>query len=322
MANELTKNLNENVQRIFGKTNTTIRKNAPTILTIAGVGAMVAGTIFAVKATAKVEPIIDICKQDIENLKRVESIEIEVEEGEMQKVDVDAFNKRAAMNIYIKTAGQLAKLYWPTVALTIGGAACILGAHNIISARYGALATSYGTLKSCYDGYRDRVKKELGDEKEEKIFYGIETVPVKEKNEETGKLEKKEMDIIPTEDPIDVPWYSPYARRWNSKTAPYVFNQRDPEVNKMTLEQAQVYFTEKLRVKGSVFLNEVYDVLGLSRTPEGQLVGWVFGGDGDDFVDLGCRDVYWRMNNGEGLQAFSKEIFIDPNVNGLVYDLL
>lgn len=48
----------------------------------------------------------------------------------------------------------------------------------------------------------------------------------------------------------------------------------NPEYNAMFLKAQQQYANDIVLVRGHLFLNEVYDALGLSRTDIGAIVGW------------------------------------------------
>lgn len=50
-----------------------------------------------------------------------------------------------------------------------------------------------------------------------------------------------------------------------------------PEYNRMFLEVQQNYLNHLLSARGHVFLNEVFDQLGLPRESIGQKIGWVYG---------------------------------------------
>ena len=57
--------------------------------------------------------------------------------------------------------------------------------------------------------------------------------------------------------------------------------------NRTFLQCQQAYANDKLQARGHVFLNEVYDMLGMKRTTEGQLVGWTKdGAHGDHYIDF------------------------------------
>ena len=51
---------------------------------------------------------------------------------------------------------------------------------------------------------------------------------------------------------------------------------KNPELNKVFLIQQQNHANDRLRLNGVLFLNEVYDMLGVPRTAYGQIAGWVY----------------------------------------------
>lgn len=87
------------------------------------------------------------------------------------------------------------------------------------------------------------------------------------------------------------------------------------ELNKMFLLQQQNYMNEKLKAVGHVFLNEVYDCLGIPRTAVGQCVGWVYNVEnpvGDNFVDF---DLY-AERNANFINGYDRGLLLDFNVDG------
>lgn len=55
----------------------------------------------------------------------------------------------------------------------------------------------------------------------------------------------------------------------------YMWN-RDGHCNLMFLRSQERYCNDILRHRGHIFLNEVFDMLGLPRTKLGQIVGWYY----------------------------------------------
>lgn len=48
------------------------------------------------------------------------------------------------------------------------------------------------------------------------------------------------------------------------------------DYNRIFLETQFNWANDLLQARGHLFLNEVYDMLGLPRTSEGQLLGWLY----------------------------------------------
>ena len=50
----------------------------------------------------------------------------------------------------------------------------------------------------------------------------------------------------------------------------------DPNYSTLFIQTQNNWANDLLKARGHVFLNEAYDMLGLPRTSEGQLLGWLF----------------------------------------------
>lgn len=103
---------------------------------------------------------------------------------------------------------------------------------------------------------------------------------------------------------------SPYARLFGPENPNYM---ELPEYNVLFLKGQEQYFNHLLRTRGHVFLNEVYDSLGLDRTSQGQLVGWLRDGDFDN-------DICFGIIFDSRLFAKGEPIVLDFNVDGVMYD--
>lgn len=84
------------------------------------------------------------------------------------------------------------------------------------------------------------------------------------------------------------------------------------------LNDRQAYANERLKTKGKLLLNEVYDMLGIPKTRVGQAVGWRYMENnpiGDNYVDFDIYNEYNRdFCNGVNVQ----KILLDFNVDGIV----
>lgn len=89
--------------------------------------------------------------------------------------------------------------------------------------------------------------------------------------------------------------------------------QNNPTMNIITLQMAQTQANFKVRARGFIFLNEVHEMLGLSWTSQGQLVGWIFDpNDESNFIDFGINPTPEDLE----INAFRLEF----NVDGVIYD--
>lgn len=61
-----------------------------------------------------------------------------------------------------------------------------------------------------------------------------------------------------------------YVRQFNQENK----NWDSLDNNEIFLKLQQDWLNDKLKARGHLFLNEVYDVLGFPRVPSGQLIGW------------------------------------------------
>ena len=212
----------------------------------------------------------------------------------------------------------MAKLYAPAVLLGGASLGCLLASNDILRKRNAALSAAYMTVDKSIKEYRNRLTERFGEEVEKEIRYGIkaeqiETTVVDEDGNETTVTE-----TIKTMDPN---LYSDYARFFDA-ASPYW--QNDPEYNLMFLKAQQQYANDLLRAKGRLFLNDVYDMLGIEKTKAGQVVGWVYDREnpnGDNFVDFGIYDM-----SKERVRAFvngyETNILLDFNVDGNIWNLM
>ena len=100
--------------------------------------------------------------------------------------------------------------------------------------------------------------------------------------------------------------------------------QKDAEHNLWYLKQQQNWANDKLRSQGYLFLNDVYDLLGIPRTKAGQIVGWLYRPEDpsrDSYVDFGIYD-YTKEVNRDFVNGYERTILLDFNVDGPIYDLI
>ena len=289
-----------------------VQKHSPEILMGVGVVGVVTSTIMACKATMKLNDILEESKETRDIIKEVEN-----NPDYKDKYSPEDAKKDLTIN-YVQTGVKIAKLYAPAVVLGGASLGCLLASNDILRKRNVALSAAYMTVDKSFKEYRNRVTERFGEEVEKEIRYGIkaeqlETTVVDEDGNETTVT-----DTVKTMDPN---LYSDYARFFDA-ASPYW--QNDPEYNLMFLKAQQQYANDLLRAKGRLFLNDVYDMLGIEKTKAGQVVGWVYDREnpnGDNFVDFGIYDM-----SKERVRAFvngyETNILLDFNVDGNIWDLM
>ena len=300
----------------IGRGGLILKKYSPEILTAAGVIGTVGSTVLACKATLKVEDILDEAKKKSNLINAVHDGEIEVD---AEYTDKD-YSKDLLVN-RTQTAVKLIKLYGPAITLGALSITAILGGQHILRKRNVAVMAAYKLCEESFNNYRSRVKDELGEEKDRQFYYGMTEETVKDKvKSKDGKTKTVTKKVEKAPDHL----YSQYARFFDEANMNW---NKSPEQNMYFLKMVQNQMNDKLKARGHVFLNEVYDALGFERSEAGQLVGWVWNKDntameaGDGYIDFGIFD-----GNSYAKRAFvngdERSILLDFNIDGMIYDLI
>lgn len=300
----------------IGRGGLVLKKYSPEILTAAGVIGTVGSTVLACKATLKVEDILDEAKKKSNLINAVHNGEIEVD---AEYTDKD-YSKDLIVN-RTQTAVKLIKLYGPAITLGALSITAILGGQHILRKRNVAVMAAYKLCEESFNNYRSRVKDELGEEKDRQFYYGMTEETVKDKvKSKDGKTKTVTKKVEKAPDHL----YSQYARFFDEANINW---DKSPEQNMYFLKMVQNQMNDKLKARGHVFLNEVYDALGFDRSEAGQLVGWVWDKDntameaGDGYIDFGIFD-----GNDYAKRAFvngdERSILLDFNIDGMIYDLI
>ena len=304
--------LPENMSRTIGKINLKFRKHSPEIMVVAGVVGVVGSTILACKATTKLSQITEESKENINQIH--EYVE---ENGYSEKYTEQDYKKDLTIT-YTQTAVKIAKIYAPAVILGTLSITSILAGHNITRKRNLALSAAYVAVDKSFKEYRARVVERFGEKLDKELRYNIKQVESEEvvRNDEGGE------EIVKTTTEVTDPnTYSEYARFYEDGCLGWT---KDPEANLIFLKQQQNYANDKLKRRGYLFLNEVYDMLGIPRTKAGQIVGWIYDNKnpiGDNFVDFGIYDIS-KPKNRDFVNGYERSILLDFNVDGNILDLI
>lgn len=315
-------------------------KNSPEILLGAGLTCIVAGTIWACVATRKLDYILEDAEdrkseKTVYKFNSLEEDEREdIEEHLLAKnpdktwVDVEqigwealSMKERAMFNASV--VGEIAMNYAPAVMLMVAGTGMIIGSRNILTKRNAALTAAYTGLNEAYTKYRTRVIDKYGEEVDYELRNGVKKEAVEEDvtDPKTGKTSKSTnyKDIV-----TDPSLYS----RWFDETNPNWV--RSPNMNYYFLQCQQNMLNDKLVMRasespkgiGHMFLNEVYQALGMQHTGYGALVGWLYNPEDPEmrtFIDFGMHEAH-NEEKRAFVNGWEPNILLDFNVNGIIYD--
>lgn len=273
------------------------KKSSPTVLFVAGVAGVVTAAVLASRATLKLEEVLTKAQADLETARTLEHEDYS-----------DKDRQRDIALVYARTAIKLTKLYGPALAVGTVAVAALTGSHKILTRRNAALAAAYAAIDRGFREYRSRVVSEFGAGKDREFRYGLSDRDVAVDTEE-GVVVKTVRDV-PASASIYARVFDESNPNWN----------REHMYNQTFIQCQQNYANDLLNSRGHVMLNDVYDMLGMSRTPAGAIVGWVKG-NGDGFIDFGVfeGDRYSGMRFVIGAE---RSVILDFNVDGVVYELI
>ena len=311
MKNNWLSKVSTSAARFAGKAEFTIKKNSPEILLGAGIVGFVGTIVLACRATCRADEVLEFHRRKIKDIEDAKEIADADPEGEMS-YDIEIYRQDKAIR-YLKTTGNLAKLYAPTVAVGALSLACILTSRNIMQKRYLGVVAAYNGLSAAFEEYRKRVRDEYGEGLDKHFRYGTtyEELPVYDEN---GKKTKEKEQVEKTETGM-VMQTDDSCRFFDSSNPNW---DKNPAFSMMWLRGQQNILNDILHTRGHVFLNEVYDALGFPHTPQGAVLGWI-DGEGDNCIDFGLYD-----QNKENVRRFvngvDNVIMLEFNHDGVIWD--
>lgn len=301
-----------NVTRAFYKVGFQLKKHSPEILVVAGVAGTVTSAVMACKATTKLSGILEESKE------KIDQIHGYVEDHGYSEVYTEQDSKKDLTIVYAQTGVELVKLYGPAVALGTASIACIFAGNNILRKRAAALAAAYTAVDTGFKDYRKRVVERFGEDLDRELKYNIKA---KEIEETVVNEDGTESTVTRTVETVDPAHRNPYTRVFDETCPDWTKNADD---NKMFLILQQNYANEKLRTKGMLTLNQVYEMLGMDPTREGSAVGWVYDKNNPDLhneVDFGMFDIHDESKR-LFMNGHERSIWLEFNVDGNVWDLM
>ena len=276
-----------------------LQKASPQLLMTAGIVGMVGSTVLACRATLKAEEVLTEAKEKLDLAKSLEHREYSERD-----------RSRDVSLVYFQSGVRVVRLYAP--AIVVGGISIYLlrTSNGILNKRNVALTAAYGALEKGFNEYRARVVDKYGEDEDRNFRYGTRT----EEITDPKTKKKKTVTRVSMDDPsIYARFFDTYSPSWS----------KEPEYNLIFLKCQQNYANDLLKARGHVFLNEVYDMLGIPRSKAGAVVGWLLSpnGETDNFINFGVFDGRKEVAR-DFVNGLEGAILLDFNVDGVIYDKL
>lgn len=285
----------ETIRRTVGKTKLTVIRKSPEITLGLGIVTSVAAVTYTVWATIKA---VETYNDTIEKLEQAERVLDNEEEKE------DAIEK-----IKMHRTLEWVKLYAPAIALETASILFTVKSHKIMKGRNAALVMSVAAATKELNDYRQRVRDAIGVEQEKNIFDDASTFTVTHMHED-GTSEE---EVIKKNN-----HGSQYAAFFDASSTVW---ENDTVYNLSFLKTKLMVLNNELRIKGHIFLNDVYRALGLPETKAGQYVGWVTASTVGDGVIK-----FTNVSTGENIEDIDDlddpTVLLDFNVDGDIINIL
>lgn len=293
-------------------------QNKPEIMLVAGLVGVIGATVLACRATIKAK---DIIEEKNERLEEIAEVCDDAENSDI--VELPAEDKKEIRKVYLKTGLKLAKVYAPAVAIETAAFALLIKSNSVQRDRLAGLTAAYITVDQAFKKYREAVIAELGEDKDLEFKTGLKKQKIEaivEDENGNEKLKKEEGLVLPNGQYI-----SEYAKFFDESCPDWT---KSPENNIHFLRLQQAAANEKLKIQGHLFLNEVYDMLGIPRTKAGAVVGWLYPAerfnslDLNGFVDFGIYDMWANAKRADFVNGYERSILLDFNVDGCIYNYI
>lgn len=283
-----------------------ISKHAPTILSVTASAGVIATGYLAWKAGTRFE---DVEGRDWDRrkecLRNADTIPDE---------DVPKIERKNRILFILDTVHTVA----PAAIVGAATITMIYFSNSISKKRLAAMGAAYATLQTAFDGYKRTMVEALGKESVEKILKP--KLPNVGKSAEEILSSDNKSDAANVSDAVvsSLKALSPYARIIAEESSTCWDPNED--YTSQNLAAVQLWANRRLERKGHLFLNEVFDQLGLSRTREGAVVGWLKNGEGDNYVSFGDFDASIYRVPSDDYTRVDSNFIVDFNVDGVIWD--
>lgn len=283
------------VTKVVAKQALVTSANAPKALFVVGVAGSVCSTVLACRATLKLDEVLETTREDLYVAKNIE-----------HKDYTESDRSHDTVLIYARSVTSIAKLYAPAVLVGAASVAALTKSHNLLQERNLALTAAYAAIDRAYEGYRAQVVEKYGEDEDRELRQRAATQELASYDDAGQPVPHK---VDPNQHSVYARFFDEYSGSWS----------KEPEYNFVFLRCQQNMANDYLHARGHVFLNEVYDNLGLQRSRAGAVVGWILSEDSDNYVDFGIFNAEGEAR-GDLVNGREGSILLDFNVDGVIFD--
>ncbi len=282
-----------------------LRKQSPHLLMGVGISAGIGCVVMACKQTLRAHEVIEAHE---EMISAIDEAVLKEEEGTSSVSYTESDRKKDLFITYTQTGLKFLKLYWVPLLLGVVSVGALIGSHGIMVKRNIALVAAYKGLEEAFKKYRYKVVGEFGADKDLEYMSGSKKGETTEDGHDTLiKLATEEVEG----NGLYMAVFDSRCKEWEDT----------PMYNITKLHLVEQHMNQKLRWQGHVFLNEVYDALGMDRTKEGSIVGWILDrtpGEADGYIDFNIHE--YVQDGHDGKLKNTDEFYLEFNVDGIIFD--
>ncbi len=311
------------IKSALNKAKFNLKQATPDILVVAGIATSVAAVIGFCRQTRKAIPVMD---KYSENVEKIRCAREDASQPDALVTYDDKTYRKDLIDETVRTVVKLGKIYVVPIALEAVSLGCFIGGHGILKDRNVAITAAYAGIASELKGLHERIVERYGEDIDRELTHGVCVREIEEKSidPETGEeiVEKKLVETL-DRDQNDPNYYSPHARFFDESCAGW---RDDPEYNLWYLREKEQQANLRLQSQKHLFLNEVYDMLGMQRGEAAQVEGWTYSDSGKN--PYGANHVSFGLNNVQkpGVRDFvngrTPIVLLDFNVDGKILDKL
>lgn len=320
----------KSVTKVVNAVGNFTQKNAPAVLTGAGLASGAACVGLTARGALKAKEAIDTYKESMDYIQKATELCPENYSDEDRKND----------EIIVKTqlAVSMAKAIVPPVIAGGVSTACHIKSAVISNNRIAKLSNSLaiaGTIIAAKEAetkaYRGRVAEVVGEEKELDLWYNrrTETVEVETIDEKTGEVKTKKKKVV-VADGDEVSFF--FDENNKNFVHPEDLDgtdrvQRARQMNKdfvIQVDRLANEIAEKRAGSGKpyLFLNEYRALFGLEPTANGQVLGWIINkNDPINKISSGMFDAH-DSSKVAFVNLEEPALLVTPNVDGYILDEL